>query len=95
MKKIVKLTESDMVKLVKKVVSEQQPFKPKPGVAGYGDSPLPPECSERKYNEILDYIQMGYPFKIETISNEKEHVLWKPERGQSCGAKKSKLFRIL
>jgi hypothetical protein len=86
MRKIVRLTESDLVRLVKRVINEQTVT----GSTGNNTSvntKLPPQCGTRGIEKMKLALNSGYLQKIEFDYKNNVAFFTTSDGGRECGVK--------
>ena len=80
MKKVVRLTENDLIRIVKRVINEQ---------------PTPENktlCSQDNFKWVRGMIKSGNNFTISVDPNDRKYIAVADESGRNCGCTREELF---
>lgn len=80
MKKFVRLTENDLIRIVKRVINEQPTDENKP------------LCSQDNFKKVRALIKSGYNFTISVDPNNRKYIIVADESGMNCGCTREELF---
>ena len=80
MRKTVRLTENDMIRLVKKVINEQPTNENKT------------LCSEDNFKWARGLIKSGYDFTVSIDPNDRKYISVADKSGRNCGCTRDELF---
>jgi len=87
MKKIVRLTENDLTRLVKKVIKEQNVQ------SGETQNQKITGCSAKDIPRLLNMIKTAPTFSLTVANDNPDYVLVKDPQGRGCAAKRVDIFK--